>query len=290
MRSRGFTLIELLVVIAIIAVLIALLLPAVQAAREAARRASCVNNLKQFGIGLHNYHDAHNTLPPGYTYQLGYRTGGFGWASMILPQMEQTNLFNAINFNLPAWSSPNSTACTTIMATYQCPTDYTTSLSPGYLEREGLRYARSSYVANFGPADLDVSPEDRQGLFSRNSRTRFADVTDGLSQSLACGERTNAVSMTVIGSADHFDLETVWPGAIKENPVDDHGHTTLFQSAYLINNPNFDDRNSMSFHNGGSNYLFGDGSVKFLKLSIDLGVYRSLGTRSGGEATGADQF
>ena len=290
MRRRGFTLIELLVVIAIIAVLVALLLPAVQAAREAARRASCVNNLKQVGLGFHNYHDIHNTLPPGYIYQLGYRTGGFGWASMILPQVEQSPLFNAINFNLPAWSPQNSTACTTRLAVYQCPTDYTPSLPPGDLVREGFRYARASYVANFGPNDLDLSPEDRQGLFSRNSRTRFADVTDGLSQTLAGGERSNAVYLTVIGSANHFDLETVWPGAIKENPVDDHGHTALFQSAYMINNPNFDDRNSMSFHSSGSNFLIGDGSVRFIKLSINLGVYQGLGTRARGEVIGADQF
>ena len=75
-------------------------------------------------------------------------------------------------------------------------------------------------------------------------------MIDGLSQTLSAGERTNAVYLTVIGSSNHFDLETVWPGAIKENPVDDHGHTTEFQSAYLINNPNFDDRNAMSFHPG----------------------------------------
>ena len=142
----------------------------------------------------------------------------------------------------------------------------------------------------FGPADLDLTPEDRQGLFSRNSRIRLADILDGLSQTLAAGERTNAVYLTVIGSSNHFDLETVWPGAIKEDPVDDHGHTTLFQSAYLINSPNFDDRNSMSYHPGGSNYLFGDGSVRFLKLSIDLGVYRALGSRAGGELVGSDQF
>jgi prepilin-type N-terminal cleavage/methylation domain-containing protein/prepilin-type processing-associated H-X9-DG protein len=289
-QRPAFTLIELLVVIAIIAVLIALLLPAVQAAREAARRAQCVNNLKQVGIGLHNYHDTHQTLPPGYTYQSGYATGGFGWASMIVPQLELTNVSNAINFSLPAWSSQNSTACTTILATYQCPTDYTASLPPGYLVREGFRYARASYVANFGPTDLDLSPEDRRGVFSRNSSTRFADVTDGLSQTLAGGERSNAVYLSVVGSGNHFDLETVWPGAIMENRADDHGHTTLFQSAYLINNPNFDDRNSMSFHAGGSNFLLGDGSVKFIKLSINLGVYQSLGTRAGGEVIGADQY
>ena len=287
-RRRAFTLIELLVVISIIGVLVALLLPAVQAAREAARRARCSNNLKQVGLAMHAYHGNHNILPSGYVYQKGYGTGGFGWASMILPHIEQAPLFASINFDLPAWSSVNSTACVTRLDFYQCPMD--TTVTAGYLEREGLRYAHSSYVACFGPADMDLSPEDDQGLFSRNSRIRFADATDGLSQTLAGGERTNAVYLAVIGSANHFDLETVWPGAVKELPVDDHGHTTMFQSRYLINNPNFDDRNSMSYHSSGSNYLFADGSVKFLKLSIDLGVYQALGTRRGGEVLSADSY
>jgi prepilin-type N-terminal cleavage/methylation domain-containing protein/prepilin-type processing-associated H-X9-DG protein len=288
MGRRGFTLIELLVVIAIIGVLLGLLLPAVQAAREAARRAQCVNNFKQIGIGLHNYHDAQGILPPGYTYRQGYGTGGFGWAAMILPQLEQRSLFDAINFDLAAWSVQNSTACTQRLAVYECPTDYT--VTAAFLEREGFRYARSSYVANFGPNDMDLAQEDRGGLFSRNSGTRLADVTDGLSQTLAASERTNAVFLAVIGSDNHFDLETVWPGAIKENPADDHAHTTLFQAAYTINSPYFDDRNVMSFHVGGTNYLFGDGSVKFIKTSIAVGVYQALGSRAGGEVISADAY
>jgi prepilin-type N-terminal cleavage/methylation domain-containing protein/prepilin-type processing-associated H-X9-DG protein len=285
---RGFTLIELLVVISIIGVLIALLLPAVQAAREAARRAQCTNNVKQIGLALHNYHDAHGVLPPGYIYQQGYAVGGFGWASMVLPHLEQTPLSNSINFNLPAWSAVNSTACVAAVNSYQCPTDYTAT--KGFLEREGFRYAPSSYVAYFGLADLDLTPEDDRGMFRRNSRVRFADATDGLSQTLLAGEWTNAVYLTVVGSGNHLDLETVWPGAIKEGADDDHGHTTLFQSLYLINSPNFDDRSSMSYHPGGSNYLFGDGSVRFLKLSINLGIYQALGTRAGGEVISADAY
>jgi prepilin-type N-terminal cleavage/methylation domain-containing protein len=287
MHRRGFTLIELLVVIAIVGILIALLLPAVQAAREAARRAQCVNNLKQIGLALHGYHDAHALLPPGYTYTPGYVTGGFGWAAMVLPQLEQPSLFNAINFDLPPWSAPNTTACTQKLAVYQCPTDNTVE---GFLEREGYKYARSSYVANFGPNDLDLTPEDRSGLFSRNSGTRFADITDGLSQTLAASERTNALFVRVIGSANHFDLETVWPGAIKQDPADDHGHTTLFQSAYTITSPYFDDRNVMSFHPGGTDYLLGDGSVKFIKTSIAVGVYQALGSRAGGEVVSVDAY
>jgi prepilin-type N-terminal cleavage/methylation domain-containing protein/prepilin-type processing-associated H-X9-DG protein len=287
-QRLGFTLIELLVCLAVIGVLIALLLPAVQAAREAARRAQCSNNLKQVGIALHLYHDTCSMLPAGYTYVPGYTTGGFGWASMILWQMEQTSLFNAINFDVPAWSQSNSTACTSMLAFYQCRTDYT--VASGYLQREGFRYARSSYVGCFGPADMDLAPDDRTGLFSRNSKTKLADVIDGLSNTLAAGERTNAVYVKVIGSSNHFDLETVWAGAIKENPADDHAHTTLFQSACMINSPDFDDRDSTSFHPGGSNYLLGDGSVRFLKLTIDLATYGALGSRAGGEVIGADRY
>src|SRR5436190_16663007 len=97
-RRRGFTLIELLVVIAIIGVLIALLLPAVQAAREAARRAQCVNNLKQIGLAIHNYHDSRGALPGAY---LVYPVTQFSALSMMLPHLEQANLFNALNFNFP---------------------------------------------------------------------------------------------------------------------------------------------------------------------------------------------
>src|SRR5262245_48859233 len=105
--ARGFTLIELLVVIAIIAILIALLLPAVQQAREAARRTSCKNNLKQLGIALHSYHDAHRTLPPGYLYRPNTgstppsNAAGFSWGAMSLPFLDQANLYQQFNWNVP---------------------------------------------------------------------------------------------------------------------------------------------------------------------------------------------
>src|SRR5438093_945278 len=124
-RSSGFTLIELLVVISIIGILIALVLPAVQKAREAARRIRCTNHLKQVGIALAGYHNDQGVLPPGYFHEQGYRWGGFGWATCILPGVEQGPLFNATNFDLPAWSVENSTVCRTSIGFYLCPSDGT---------------------------------------------------------------------------------------------------------------------------------------------------------------------
>jgi prepilin-type N-terminal cleavage/methylation domain-containing protein/prepilin-type processing-associated H-X9-DG protein len=287
-RRRGFTLIELLVVIAIIGVLIALLLPAVQAAREAARRASCTNNLKQIGIAFHSYHDTHNRLPMGYTFTPGYTRGGFGWGAMILPGLEQKPLFDSANFSLALWNEVNTTTATTALSVHLCPSDET---SQGrFLEREGFRYAKTSYVAAFGPGNMDANPDDRRGLFSRNSGTRFAEVADGLSQTLSGGERHNGTFTVVIGSHEHFDAETVWIGAVKEDPNDDHAHTTLFQASHTPSSGQMNDQDAASRHPGGTNFLFGDGSVKFLKSTIDLGVYQALSSRAGGEAISADSY
>ncbi|RUL85289.1 DUF1559 domain-containing protein [Tautonia sociabilis] len=285
---RGFTLIELLVVIAILGVLVALLLPAVQKAREAARRISCTNNLKQVALALHSYHDASGALPMGYSHVPGYRTGGFGWAAAILPQMEQGPLFDAINFDLAAWTVENATACVTPISSYLCPSDETSQ--QGQLDREGLRFAMASYVASFGPGDMDFGdPEDRRGLFSRNSRIRFADITDGLSQTLAVGERHNG-RFAVLSSGGHLYAETVWPGAIREDPDDDHGHTTLFQTGHTPTSPEMDDRDAASRHDGVTGFAFADGSVQFLKHTIALAVYRALGTRAGREVLDAGSF
>src|SRR4051794_21890252 len=123
MRRRGFTLIELLVVIAIIAVLIALLLPAVQAAREAARRAQCVNNLKQIGLALHNYHDTVGSFPPGGQSAPSYAGTWFNWLTSILPQIEQMPLYNATNFSRQIYQAENTTVSLTMITAYLCPSD-----------------------------------------------------------------------------------------------------------------------------------------------------------------------
>ena len=128
-RARlGFTLIELLVVIAIIAVLIGLLLPAVQGAREAARRAQCSNNLKQIGLAMHNYHAALDVFPPGYVSRTadgtpdGLEIGpGWAWGTMILPQLEQQPLYQAVNFSLPITAVDSQTVRTARLSVFWCP-------------------------------------------------------------------------------------------------------------------------------------------------------------------------
>ena len=191
---RGFTLIELLVVIAIIGVLIALLLPAVQAAREAARRIQCGNNLKQVGLALHNYHDAVGSLPPGLLSKPGPdgdNTGpGWGWAAMILPQIEQAAVANAINFGLPIEAPANQTARLTKINMFVCPSDASfqpqftvvdDSTSSSALGAPICDVASSNYVGMFGKGDVSslypYSPTDEppgrdngEGLFRRNRR------------------------------------------------------------------------------------------------------------------------
>ncbi len=182
-QSRGFTLIELLVVIAIIAVLIALLLPAVQSAREAARRAQCVNNLKQIGLAMHNYHQAIGSFPLGNSVAYGsptdvYTWGTFGHLAMLLPYMEQTAVYNSCNFSWTVWDMGgpqyNSTASNTMISAFLCPSD-------GNAGRD----FRNSYHGSFGTG-TDPWSQHTNGVFAPQATSvNIADVTDGTSNTIS---------------------------------------------------------------------------------------------------------
>jgi len=242
-QSRAFTLIELLVVIAIIAVLVSLLLPAVQQAREAARRTQCKNNLKQLGLAIHNYHDVHQVLPAAYIGQVGGSgvaygiaypddngngPSGFGWGTLLLPQLEQAPLFQSLNFSEPCWAPAHATAAKTKLSVFLCPS--ATGGSDGFIVEKWtsgtsaapanpvpfspeMTFAHSHYVTNAGihqpwgrtPAySIDFSiPEPipatgnfatQDGPFYRNSRIQFKDVTDGLSSTVFLGEHSSVLS------------------------------------------------------------------------------------------------
>jgi len=238
MRRRGFTLIELLVVIAIIAVLIALLLPAVQAAREAGRRAQCVNNLKQIGIAMHNYHDTMGSFPPeSLVNRLTAPTaGGWGgswwsWSSHILPQMEQRSIYNAINYSIlngGNMAPENSTIYVTIINSYLCPSDDSNHL---FNDRKWTNInnlsgaytaAPMNYVASVGdprtgnpafdvwssaPATAYWSCDGTyQGMFgdcSSGQTTNIASVVDGTSNTFLIGENSSNLNGQLLWVSGH---------------------------------------------------------------------------------------
>jgi prepilin-type N-terminal cleavage/methylation domain-containing protein/prepilin-type processing-associated H-X9-DG protein len=198
---RGFTLIELLVVIAIIAVLIALLLPAVQSAREAARRAQCSNNLKQLGLGMHNYHTANNTFPLGGTYAayyVGYNIGWGSWSAqaLMLGYLEQTPLYNAANFSWAVGTSPgfniNSTVSAAILSVFVCPSDGISPVRPstGSLSCWQWTGTTNNYLGSMGTTTAYGGVgSDTTGVFTQGGKVYgVKDITDGTSNTIAFGE------------------------------------------------------------------------------------------------------
>lgn len=283
--TKGFTLVELLVVIAIIGILVALLLPAIQSARESARRSQCKNNLRQFGLAMHNYESAFKKLPPGYDYRPDPQgnTAGHGWGAYVLPFIEEQVIFDQIDFDLPVFHPANQIALQAHLEVFLCPTD---DISPqGFIEMGPDQFAMGCYVANFGPPDLDADQEQRDGVFSRNSKTRLSQITDGLSKTLMIGERQNGPFRAGIELNNHFEYETTWAASVRDidDPSDDHGHMTLFQTGHSPNDPLSDDRDVSASHEGLAQFLLCDGSVHVIAEQIEFEIYTAMGTRAGGE-------
>jgi prepilin-type N-terminal cleavage/methylation domain-containing protein/prepilin-type processing-associated H-X9-DG protein len=292
-RRRGFTLIELLVVIAIIAVLIALLLPAVQQAREAARRSQCINNLKQLGLALHNYHDTHNVFPPGW---IGVQSGGpdmegpsgFAWGVHILPYVDQGPLYNRINFNVSLLDSSNAIALQTVLPVFRCPSDpspdkwqiaeeanpsniLATLPTANYVGGFGTEGAEDICIAAPFPAAQCVG----DGMFWHNSKVRMADVSDGTSNTIFLGEHRSDKTL---------DWHSTWVGLVPGG--EEATARFLAVSDHTPNHPALHIDDFSSWHTGGVHLLFGDGRVRFLTQSVDFGVFRAITTRAGGETTG----
>jgi len=326
-RPCGFTLIELLVVIAIIAVLIALLLPAVQAAREAARRTQCVNNLKQIGLAMHNYHDVIGAFPPaGMT---GY-TGSGGWAPFsahcyLLPYLEQAPLYNSINFLVQTDpvdggnTAHNTTAKFTRVGSFICPSDS----SP---------IARCNYGASVGSTGRR---DNTDGVFQFGpSPTGIRDVTDGTSTTVAFSEFIGGTNNTAQKDVtqSYTGGGSSWDGnpATKLAQVDAQiaacdavyqsnsnqwatpgiywmvggFHYTIINTVLTPNSQHADCRKGCAGcapepdvfstvrarHRGGVNVCMADGTVKFVKDTVDKNIWWAAGSRNGNEPVDTSNF
>ena len=316
MKRHGFTLVELLVVIAIIGILVGLLLPAVQAAREAARRMQCSNNLKQLGLALHNYESAHKKLPPGRISSTGLDfpvpgstgigtngQGSWGWPSFILPFIEQKNLYDSLQVGQDIRLALDDTLRLGLMqqkySTFRCPSDVAPDLNDqrrvAGFSGTNRNLSTSNYVGwNSGSwgwleGDTANGGSVRKGLFTMNKSHKFGDITDGLSNTLAVGERmykrfTPPASTCTISCAAAVIFSNEWNTNFansRRNPR--YGNTnTLGMGEGHINsiftgNPNNPGgncnsicaRGAASYHHGGAQFALADGSVHFISENIE---------------------
>ena len=310
--KTGFTLVELLVVIAIIGILVALLLPAVQAAREAARRTSCRNNLKQIGVALHAYHDAHKRFPPGVlakrTAEVNGATCFFypppgysyprsayyaGWRVSILPHIEQAPIYDQFDFNFgmahsltPSGYSQQEIQNVRLgeirIPTYICP-------SSEDLENS-WKLERSSYWGNGGKWDGRQSSrcggepshlQYKNGVFWVNSGRRIGGIRDGTSNTVCAGETLLPITWVIHGISKNFNSPirtyTLPPYNNSAQPINGE-HVNMAGSNQML-------RPFESNHPGGALFLFCDGSVQFLSETIDFGAYGALFSCNGGEPT-----
>jgi prepilin-type N-terminal cleavage/methylation domain-containing protein/prepilin-type processing-associated H-X9-DG protein len=314
--TSGFSLVELLVVVAIIGILIALLLPAVQYAREAARRASCSNNLRQIGLALANYDAGHGVFPSGYIgiWHVDVQADlgpGWGWATMLLPFMEQDEIYRSLNADLAIEAHANGTGRVRLVASYFCPSDdmprlwtptsiFTFPLPRGIetIETPVCDVAGANYVGVYGTGEPGP---DGDGVFFRNSSVKARDVHDGLAGTMAVGERSHNLNF---GRGNATWVGSVAPALLYSTVGGDPdmpGSTRVYEDACGMTlghtgegrgpgDAAADVNQFLSRHGWGAQFLFCDGHVRFISGSIDYRLYKALSTRAGKEPVAADAF
>jgi prepilin-type N-terminal cleavage/methylation domain-containing protein/prepilin-type processing-associated H-X9-DG protein len=306
----AFTLIELLVVIAIIAILIGLLLPAVQKVREAAARTKCMNNIKQIALGMHNYHDAYGKMPKASIMLYGpdYTWTGLAFTVTMLPYVEQPALYSQFtpgtgptDANAKYFSNANRNPGGNRLSIYQCPSAIELdSLNSSESTTTGLRMPTTHYVAIMGPKGKNPTTGKqydvltggtqggyaKQGILSPVTETTLEGIPDGTSNTLMIGEQSwlgangyrawsRGCSPLITSPGSSSSDQSC--GAVRNVA---NGLNTVPYNASLAN---FNDNSLGSNHTGGANMGMGDGSVRFLRASIDLGVLLSLASKDGGE-------
>jgi prepilin-type N-terminal cleavage/methylation domain-containing protein/prepilin-type processing-associated H-X9-DG protein len=309
-KRLAFTLVELLVVIAIIGVLVALLLPAVQAARESARRMQCANNLKQIGLALMNYHDTNKWFPPGSVWATNTpvddpRNKGSMFIR-ILPYIEQQALYQLFDFNKSTDQQRMTSASTSpllrgqVVPSYLCPSDTSraTGTAPNqimpasYHTSTGPSSAISNNSASSCPLYSTFQKYSRAstpvtappGPFSRSVwyQCRMSDFIDGLSNTILVGEARGECSAHMAGG---WSASSRW-GAFTQVPINfDTCRTQAvataekMDSCYANNNWNAAE-GFKSLHPGGAQFVFGDGSVRFIPQNVDMVTYNYLGDKA----------
>ncbi|GAA4442425.1 DUF1559 domain-containing protein [Bremerella cremea] len=308
-KSRpGFTLVELLVVIAIIGVLIALLLPAVQQAREAARRMQCANNLKQMALAMHTYHDAFGRFPIGALIVddgSPWSSNRTTWLARILPQIEQVALHAQVNYTNNSYDTSNPDIAKIEIAAYRCPSSADDPRTTTTKETAPTDYAACvGHAWNVGGNDINnrgwgavIGPQKGKGIMAANGDMRFADVTDGLSNTMAIAEilhgkwysnnstRPSCISGTLTEATDERNGDS-W---LISKYID-----VFFNTQYTPNpfSPDCQYQGlwfnvaARSQHPGGVQTALGDGSVRFIAETIDLNTWRNLSNRDDGNVLG----
>jgi prepilin-type N-terminal cleavage/methylation domain-containing protein len=321
-RRQGYTLIELLVVIAIIAALVGLLLPALQKVREAANRIGCQNNLKQIGLALHTYSDTVGTFPSGYIFRLGSFPGpgqsvtpkvfdrprpplviqmtdpnqpGWGWAALLLGQVEQAPLDRSIDYSLPVESPTNRPARDTLLRLYICPSDRNAGVFTVQSEsdKDMASAATNSYAACFGQGGLlNSQPDVGNGIFARNSKVRIVDVTDGTSNTIAVGERPALFTQTPWAGVMTGGTCRTTPGAPVYLSIIEQAPSMVMARIGVrpLNDRYSEPYDFFTPHQGVAHFVFADGAVHALRTTTSLKVLQALATRAGNETVSADDF